>query len=432
MEDLTSEAIADGRPGRPQTRRRLAAGAALVFGVIGVIALAAGAIRSFPEGLTITVAVIIAAVLVVDGLRRRGPSRTVEVGIGAAVIVGTALLGTVWRVGEAVLVGAVAFFIAGAFARIAFAAHGRLAAVPAPSRPVVFWNPRSGGGKAAKADLANEARRRGIEAIELRPGDDLEDLVNQAIADGADALAAAGGDGTQAIVAKLASRAGLPFACIPAGTRNHFALDLGVDRDDVVGALDALVDGGERVVDLAEVNGIVFVNNASLGIYAAAVQRGSYRDAKVATLIDTVPDAFGHRSDAAAELRWSGPDGGVGSGAAVLLVSNNAYRLGTLVGSGTRPRLDTGLLGIASVGTHIRRWTTSEFVVDSDSPVPIGIDGESMVLDPPLRFTSLPGALRVRIAPAHRGASPSADAPLSIPGSLVALARIVSGRPGVP
>ena len=94
----------------------------------------------------------------------------------------------------------------------------------------------------------------------------------------------AGGDGSQAIVAAMAAEAGLPYACIPAGTRNHFALDLGVDRDDVVGALDALVDGRERRVDLAEVNGRVFVNNVSLGVYAEAVQREGYREAKLRTI----------------------------------------------------------------------------------------------------------------------------------------------------
>src|SRR5438477_9555166 len=102
----------------------------------------------------------------------------------------------------------------------------------------------------------------------------------------------AGGDGSQAIVADIAAERGLPYACIPSGTRNHFALDLGVDRDDVVGALDAFVDGGERRVDLAEVNGRTFVNNVSLGLYAEAVQRAGYRDAKVRTLLETVPKLF--------------------------------------------------------------------------------------------------------------------------------------------
>ena len=118
----------------------------------------------------------------------------------------------------------------------------------------------------------------------------------------------AGGDGSQAVVASVAAELGLPYACIPAGTRNHFALDLGVDRDDVVGALEAFVDGGERTVDLAEVNGRVFVNNVSLGLYAEAVQREGYRDAKLRTLLDTVPDALGPDGKGL-DMHWAGPGG---------------------------------------------------------------------------------------------------------------------------
>ena len=129
-----------------------------------------------------------------------------------------------------------------------------------------------------------------------------------AVADGADGLAMAGGDGSQAIVAAIAAELDLPYSCIPAGTRNHFALDLGVDRDDVVGALDAFVDGGERRVDLAEVNGRVFVNNVSLGLYAEAVQRKGYRDAKLRTILDTLPEVLGPDSEGL-DLRWRGPGG---------------------------------------------------------------------------------------------------------------------------
>src|SRR4029079_10669138 len=121
-------------------------------------------------------------------------------------------------------------------------------------------------------------------------------------------LAMAGGDGSQAIVAAIASELDLPYACVPAGTRNHFALDLGVDRDDVVGALDAFVDGGERRVDLAEVNGRVFVNNVSLGVYAEAVQEAGYRDAKLRTLADTAAKQLGS-GGAKLDLRWTDPGG---------------------------------------------------------------------------------------------------------------------------
>jgi len=123
----------------------------------------------------------------------------------------------------------------------------------------------------------------------------------------------------------VAAEYDLPYACIPSGTRNHFALDLGVDRNDVVGALDAFVSGGERRVDLAEVNGRVFVNNVSLGLYADAVQRPEYRDAKLRTLLDTVPEALGPNSKRPS-LFWERDDRQ--QSAVAVLVSNNPYRLG--------------------------------------------------------------------------------------------------------
>jgi diacylglycerol kinase family enzyme len=122
-------------------------------------------------------------------------------------------------------------------ARIAFRVHVDLPRGERPQHPMLFYNPRSGGEKAARFHVAGEARRRGIEPIELRQGDDLEELVRDAVFGGADALAMAGGDGSQAIVAMVAAELGLLYASIPAGPRNHFALELGVDRHDVVGSL---------------------------------------------------------------------------------------------------------------------------------------------------------------------------------------------------
>ena len=308
---------------------------------------------------------------------------------------------------------------------------------------MVIWNPRSGGGKALAADLAAEARTRGIEPIELTPGDDLEQLVRAAVADGADALAAAGGDGTQALIASIAAEHDLPFACIPAGTRNHLALDLGVDRDDVVGALDALVAGGERRVDLAEVNGRTFVNNVSLGLYAEAVQREGYRDAKLRTILDTAPDVLGTDASRAPALRWTGPEGIARDSAAVILVSNNVYRLGRAIGSGSRPRIDDGLLGIAVMeapgagggrGGRWRllwlHWSAPSFEVGASAPVPAGVDGEALTLEPPLRFAVHPGALRVRLAPHHPGASPSAALPEGLWDGVRATLRIAMGGGG--
>jgi hypothetical protein len=245
----------------------------------------------------------------------------------------------------------------------------------------------------------------------------------------------AGGDGSQAVVAMVAAELELPYACIPAGTRNHFALDLGVDRDDVVGALDALVAGGERIVDLAEVNGHVFVNNVSLGLYAEAVARPGYREAKLHTLLETVPSVLGPDADPP-RLAWDGPRGQ--ESAVAILVSNSPYRLARPLGSGTRPRLDCGVLGITvlapseasgdepgRVRLRMQQWTNEAFEIDSAVAVPAGIDGESVRLDPPLRFVTRPDALRVRIAPQHPGASPSAalpDRPGQVMGALTGLA----------
>ncbi len=396
------------------------------------------AITSFPRGLAALACVALAAVSAWFAIRRRGPARLLGLIAAAVLVAGTIVLVIVEGtpiLSALVVVGFVASLDA---ARRALAVHVRLPPAPAPEHPVLFYNPLSGGGKAERFNLAQEARQRGIEPIELRQGDDLEQLVRAAVADGAGALAMAGGDGSQAIVAKVAAELDLPYACIPAGTRNHFALDLGVDRNDVVGALDAFADGGERRVDLAEVNGRVFVNNVSLGLYAEAVQHAGYRDAKIRTLLDTVPDVLGPEATPP-HLHWDSP-GGAASGAA-LLVSNNVYRLGRALGSGTRPRLDQGVLGIAIIGPtkrtgdrvhtsvfSIDQWADATFEVQSDGPVAAGIDGEATILDPPLRFRIRPGALRVRIAPSHPGASPSVLESDSLPGTLAALGRIAVGR----
>jgi diacylglycerol kinase family enzyme len=246
----------------------------------------------------------------------------------------------------------------------------------------------------------------------------------------------AGGDGSQAVVAAVAAEAGLPYACIPAGTRNHFAVDLGVDRTDVIGALDALVDGGERVVDLAEVNGRVFVNNVSLGVYAEAVQSSDYRAAKVRTLLGTVPRSLGTQGGSQ-DLSWPTPGGRTLQGAAVILVGNNQYRLSGAAGAGTRPAVDQGLLGVTVLDPPdrrarprrrpVRQWETTGFSVEATRPVPVGIDGEAALLDPPLVFRVRPAALRVRIAAHHPGASPSAVEPVGALPALRALARIAGG-----
>ncbi len=422
-------------------KRRLAAIGALLFGLASLVLAIAVAVGSFPHGLTVLACLIVGAVAAWYGVTRRGISRVAGLLVAAVLIAGAIVLVIVEnRLLEDLLILA-GFWLALACAGAAFAVHVPLPAVERPRRPVLFFNPRSGGGKAERFHLADEARARGIEPIELAPGRDLRELVQQAVDGGADALAMAGGDGSQAIVAATAAERDLPYACVPAGTRNHFALDLGVDRNDVVGALDAFVDGGERRVDLAKVNGRVFVNNVSLGLYAEAVQRTGYRDAKLRTLLDTVPDVVGP-TDGGLDLRWTGPSGREHASGAVILVSNNRYRLGRALGSGTRPRIDDHVLGVTVVDRDAgeetggrrpwREWAAPRFQVESDQPVAAGIDGEAVMLDAPLRFEIVPTALRVRIARAHPGASPSAGMPDGIFSGVRGLVRIATGHAPTP
>jgi diacylglycerol kinase family enzyme len=322
-------------------------------------------------------------------------------------------------------------------------------AAPRPSHPVLIMNMKSGGGKAERCHLVDECRARGIEPIVLQRGDDLLKLAADAIAGGADVIGMAGGDGSQALVATVASEHGIPHVCVPAGTRNHFALDLGLDRNDVVGALDAFHEGIERRIDLARVNGRVFVNNASMGLYAKIVQSDAYRDAKLKTAADLLPGMLGPEAKPF-DLRFAGPDGCEWPSAHLVQVSNNPYELAHLVGRGTRERMDLGTLGLVAVrianpaeavtfvgleaAGRIRsfrgwlEWDAPVFRIDSSEPVEIGIDGEALLMDPPLKFESLPGALRVRIPRHAPGLSPAAASVRLTTSTLRDLMLTAAGR----
>jgi diacylglycerol kinase family enzyme len=410
--------------------RRLAAVAALALGLAAMAILVVLAIQDRGRGMLAFVLLLSALAVAWQGRRRRGRVRLLALGAGALMLAGFLVL----------LIARQPLLVIGLLAALALATTAgryalwrRVSRPPAarPRHPVLFYNPRSGGGKAARFHLVEEARARGIEAIELSPGSDLALLVRQALDTGADALAMAGGDGSQATVAAIAAERGIPYACIPAGTRNHFALDLGVDPEDVVGALDALVDGGERVVDLGEINGRVFVNNVSVGLYGQAVQREAYRNAKVRTLLETLPEVLGPK--ARTDVRWSGPDGSAHEGSLAIVVSNNPYRFEGPIGAAGRPRLDQGLLGVAMLGApgkegELRAWVTPSFEIEAQAPVPTGVDGEAVVFEPPLRFRVRPAALRCRIARHHPGASPAALAPERARTALRSLVAIAAGH----
>lgn len=310
----------------------------------------------------------------------------------------------------------------------------------APRHPWVLMNRRSGGGKVDRFRLVDKARAAGCRVHVLDTGQDVTALARQAVADGVDLLGVAGGDGTQALVADVAAHHDVPFAVIPAGTRNHFALDLGLDRDDPVAALEALTRGVELRVDLGYAADRVFVNNASFGPYAAVVNDPAYRDAKARTVLQTLPALLTGENVSA--LRMTAHERHIG-GLQALLVSNNPYgRAVDVSHPGRRARLDTGLLGVACVRVGstagaarlvsrprsggLVRLTAEEVVVEtSTATMPVGIDGEYVVLPCPVVCRSAPGALRVRV-PRHR---PGASRPRGGAVDWPRLARLALGRP---
>ena len=418
--------------------------------LVGIVLANRAAVAVLAAGLAIAASVALWYALIHRGaLRAAGAAASAIAATGLIVILATHWHGVLVLAGVLLLLGVFALtsrFALGLASEAAAQTGAR--PVPRPASAVLIINPRSGGGKARRFDLAAQARRRGITPIVLEPGDRLRALAERAIASGAEVLGMAGGDGSQALVASVAAEHGVAHVCIPAGTRNHFALDLGLDRDDVVGALDAFTDGLERRIDLACVNDNVFVNNASLGVYAKVVQSEAYRDAKLATWTDMLPDLLGPDADPI-DLELTGPDGQRRRDVALVLISNNPYRLTHMAGAGTRERLDTGTLGVVVAQIHdprdvarlmtlelvgqierfpgLTRWAQPDLDVDSGSPVEVGLDGEALVLEPPLHFSSLPGALRVRVPPGA-GVAPAARSATLTTDTLGELLRVAAGR----
>jgi len=384
------------------------------------------------RGLLLPFVILGQVVLVVIGawlaLAHRGAVRVIGVVLAVAAVVAAAVLVIRANLLWVVIVSAVLLVLAAVAGRAALR-RGVLTphrtvevAVEPPSRPFLIMNPRSGGGKVVRFGLREKAESLGAEVAVLEgPGTvDVAGLARDAVARGADLLGVAGGDGTQALVAAVAAEHDVPLLVISAGTRNHFALDLGLDREDPSTCLDALRDGVEMRVDLGEVNGRPFVNNVSFGAYAAIVERPEYRDEKLKTTLDLLPDLLtsttGPRLVARADaVTLQGPQ--------ALLVSNNPYNTGDVAGLGRRPRIDGGVLGVIGVraanamdaarmlrgrkAAGLTLVVADEVEVDADvAEVPAGVDGESVRLATPVRCRVRPGALRVRVPRDRPGVPP--------------------------
>ncbi|MDK0517733.1 diacylglycerol kinase family protein [Streptomyces sp. ML-6] len=319
----------------------------------------------------------------------------------------------------------------------------RGAAAPRPRRPALIMNPKSGDGKVERFGLVERAEALGARVIllDLSTSTDVAALAREAVADGADLLGVAGGDGTQALVAAVAVEHDLPFLVISAGTRNHFAMDLGLDRADPVRCLDALTDGEELRVDLGEVAGRSFVNTVSFGVYADVVHHPEYRDDKAGTALSLMPDLLVGEGVRRLDARVDGVEL---SSQQALLISNNPYvSPDDITGDGRRPRLDDGVLGVLgirvesavqaadlavrgaqSTGLTVLSAHRVEVTSDTDE-LPVAVDGEALRMSTPVVCTSRPGALRV-LVPRDR---PGAAAPAP-PVDWRRLVDLAFGRPG--
>jgi diacylglycerol kinase family enzyme len=418
-------------------RRRAAAIGALLALSVGLLAVARGFAES-PFAILLAFFALLAAIgfgwvaLTARGEQR---NRAAWVAVGLLAIAFIAAVGG-HSEGWSMVLGGFAIASSLPLGRYALGVDRRSRAqieppgipVDAAHKPVLLINPRSGDGKAKHLDLMEIATARGIECHRFGPGADLGDLTRAALAKGADVVGVAGGDGSLGVVADLVSGAGVQMVCIPAGTRNHFAMDLGLDRGDPVAALDAFGPARLQTVDIARVNGSAFLNNVSMGIYGGVVQSANYRERKLETAIDALPTLVENPPD----LRFIGPDGLPHTTVHVVHVSNNPYLM-ELRGAGGRPRLDTGKLGIVTVelsspagvtdmlaraalgllntSPDFSAWTGTRFEVDSDRPIAAGVDGEAEELHAPAVFEIQPGALQVRIPLAAVGRSPAAFVP---------------------
>jgi diacylglycerol kinase family enzyme len=425
-----------GAPARATRGQRWLARLAFAAAIAAVVVLLLeGALRSITALLLGFAGLAVGCAAAWWFLANRGVLRWLALAILVAapvfVIVVYVVAGLLWEIALAVALAAAAV-AAGRAALVS----GRRPAGPREysaarqQRPFVIMNPRSGGGKVAKFGLAGKATALGAEVALLEgPGIiDVAALARHAVDGGADLLGVAGGDGTQALVAGIAAARDIPMMVISAGTRNHFALDLGLDRDDPSTSLDALSEGVELRIDLGLIGDRTFVNNASFGAYAQVVQSPAYRDEKTGTALAMLPDLLTGHQGAHLVVQVDGQV--ILDGPQAVLVSNNPYETGDIAGLGRRARLDQGVLGVIGVkisnaaqaagllrsaqrSRELTALTAREVIIDADQPqIPVGIDGESVLMPTPVRCTIRPLALRVQV-PRSRPGIPATRPPMN-------------------
>jgi diacylglycerol kinase family enzyme len=264
------------------------------------------------------------------------------------------------------------------------------------SQRLLIVNPRSGDASPDADELVAEAKRLGVEAHVLGQGENPGEV---AASSGAEILGMAGGDGSLGAVAGVALETGAAFVCVPFGTRNHFARDLGLDRDDPIGSLAAFDGAAERRVDVGRIADRVFLNNVSRGVYAGLVHRREHHRRRG----EALARARGLLAVARHRHRLHARVNGEPFAARVIFVGNNRYEL-SLFTVGERERLDEGCLHLWSAeGVLPTAWeerTADHFSVDlAEARVRAAVDGEPLVLETPFDLRSEPRALRVLLPP---------------------------------
>jgi diacylglycerol kinase family enzyme len=301
-----------------------------------------------------------------------------------------------------------------------------------PLRLCVLVN--AGGGSVQGRDLEPLLReafeQHGLEAtIRMLPGAELEAAAREALEQTGpdrhyDAVVAGGGDGTIGLVAGIMAGSGRAFGVLPLGTLNHFAKDLGLPQD-IDGAVAVIAARQLHSVDVAEVNGRVFVNNSSIGLYASMVadrdrqqRRSGWGKWPAMTLAFwRVVLRYPLR-----RVRVLAQGGEAGPWTRryrtpLLFIGNNAYEV-SLPRPGTRAVLDDGKLSMFIV-RHRRPWgllkvaaramlgqlrhgqdfeshTVTQVEIQSRSAwMRVSVDGEVTPMRPPLRYAIRPRALRV-------------------------------------
>jgi len=302
-------------------------------------------------------------------------------------------------------------------------------------QPALIINPKSGNGRATKAGLAEKARAQGISVTVMQPGQDMVALAESAVAQGADILGISGGDGSLGIIAKVAMKHDLPMVVIPGGTRCHFARDIGLDPNKILDALTGF-SGVERRVDVGLLDGRVFINNASFGLYAEITSYNEYREHKLETSQREIQRLTSSKHPYY-PLELTDNNGVTWDHAALVLIGVNRYEVVRLGELGERKRLDGGELHVIALqaldknipkqltarlslsGTStspLVEWTTTNFsIAHSSGWLNAGVDGESIRVKSPVKLRLTSKALRLLVPP--EGVRQRPVKPISIAGT---------------